>query len=1335
MKTQQSRLHIWTLLILVSMVLVINVQAQSTLDEPLTTPDRYYVELERQGSSNMLPASHENIPINSVDALPGRYRLVFDQSFSGNWEIILYPFNTPQWINLSNHPDADIHPRLDLGCNRLVFASNRTGNFELYLLNFGDMKLTQLTYTDQDDVFPAWSPNGTMIVFQSYRDGQSEIYVMLADGTIMSRLTFDDDYDGQPAWSPDSQKIAFVSRRTGGYRIWVMNADGSDQIQLSNQPYSENPVWSPDGSMISYDADGDSNNWQDLWIMNGDGTDQRLAISPSEINQDYLVHSWTPNGKHVVFTGVKWIQYNGNWYWLEAGLLLYDWQGGGPPSGVVGNFGIWDPDIRSVDIFPPETVVQALPSQSPWKFVLNWMGSDAGEAGIKSYDIQVRESMSWNWQDWFVQTPITSAEYTGLGGSGYYFRARAIDHDNNLEDWTDGWDAYTFVENLPPKTTVASMERFTTPYPVIAWGGVDPGGSGILSYDIQYRKEESETWTDWFMDTVQTSAIFSQDSGHTYYYRVRARDNAQNLEFWPVGGFDTQTTIYDLGVTGVLHDNTGTPIISGSIVVSPTAFTILPSDKDGNYGAYVATHEKQLQVNWSKVGYGELSNAIINFIDPGTFTQDVTLPPLDDQIINGGFELPNDSRMADWDITGIYTPQIISNNDWIVHSGNRAILLGEAFAFESPTRISDESAKASTPKIESAPDGSQHMIWRSRVNENFVIYYSIKQPGQVWSPPQEVDLSVEDFIPTYPDLKIDSSGQVHVVWNKDDWNGLSESQFCYRKRLVDGTWTNIECQETYDFDYPDVKMIVAPDGNIHFIWKIRNVVISYLKRSPSGTWSKRELVFDSDESIYGIVFLLDKQNGLHLNWVLENGMIYYAYRPDGGSWSVNMISPAYLGEVLSNFTLDNEGKPHIIWQQCPPNGPQPGSLYYVHQRNDDSWSKAIVLAQKTLCSSYSTPQIAIGYDNRIHLVWEQITPGGPTDLYYRSGFADSEWSPSANISKTDGNSKKPMLRLETDGHLYLIWLDESLGDWRIYFAQLFPETNIWQKPVPLPGTSYPALYYSLSIDYQSVPHIAWVDQRFMDGEGVLFYSIMQIPEQNGTSMISQKISLPTTMTTPVLSFYYGAAGVSPDTGKEFRVLIQETTTSTLVFSTTANMDYWKHEWLDLSAWVGKCITISFEVKLFPGQPPAHVFLDEISLGSTQSDIWVEVPERHSAYIAPGSLVTYTIYLGNKGGALAKDIEISLSLKGNWSYVRASITPVDATTLRWELGNLPSKSEVNSLDVTLLVAPDAIAFQHLEALVLIESQNIELEMANNLSRQWVIVAYSNLLPIIIFGYGE
>jgi len=101
----------------------------------------------------------------------------------------------------------------------------------------------------------------------------------------------------------------------------------------------------------------------------------------------------------------------------------------------------------NLDTTPPSSQISTLNNPiNNLTFTVNWSGNDAG-SGIKFYDVQYKEEIGGDWQDWQMGTQATSAEFTGLEEHTYYFRVRAIDQLDNSEDWpTDqNGDTYTKI--------------------------------------------------------------------------------------------------------------------------------------------------------------------------------------------------------------------------------------------------------------------------------------------------------------------------------------------------------------------------------------------------------------------------------------------------------------------------------------------------------------------------------------------------------------------------------------------------------------------------------------------------------------------------------------------------------------------------------------------------------------------------------------------------------------------------------------------------------------------------------------------------------------------------
>jgi uncharacterized repeat protein (TIGR01451 family) len=589
--------------------------------------------------------------VNAVALYPWSH-LVFQSIRDNNWEIYLGDDDGSGQARLTFDSNSDVHPRLNRGATRIAFASRRTGSYEIYTMNVDGSGLTRLTNNKTDDIQPYWSPDGSKIAFQAYRDGQAEVYVMNADGSGQTRLTTNSDYDGEPAWSPNGTRVAFVSKRSSSssaYHLWVMNADGSNQTQLNTQAYSEGPVWSPDGTKIAYDAAG-SDNWQNLWVVNADGSSPHVVFNEGGYT-DAWARSWSPDGRYIAFTRIYYTIYNNQLYWTNAYLDAWD----SVTNNVVrlSNNGLdWRPDWQSTDIAVPNSSMSTLPSVSPSPFSVRWSGSDSGSSGLQNFDIQVKDGINGSWATWQSETTATSAYYPGVGGHTYYFRSRARDNAGNVENWRANYDAVTTIESLPPVSLVEPLPQFTKYGVTVKWRGNDPGGSGIQTYDVQYRDVMAGgTWTAWQTGVSATMASFVGTTGHTYAFRSRAVDRAQNQEDWPAGNGDAQTTFYAWSVNGIAHTNTASPLVGVDITTEPSAQGVFADALDGQYAAYVITASNTYTISWAKPGYGSLPATAFKELPKTSLTYRGTLPAQGEVVTINGLTVGQTYRIV---VSGTY---------------------------------------------------------------------------------------------------------------------------------------------------------------------------------------------------------------------------------------------------------------------------------------------------------------------------------------------------------------------------------------------------------------------------------------------------------------------------------------------------------------------------------------------------------------------------------------------------------------------------------------------------------------------------------------------------------
>jgi Tol biopolymer transport system component len=154
--------------------------------------------------------------------------------------------------------------------------------------------------------------NGRIAYMQKDLAGHWQVWVASPRLTGAKRLTAGPADSGWPVWSPDGRKIAFDSSRTDPdphdstaiNDVFVMNPDGSDVTKLTDsQGASSDAAWSPDGSLIAFDADrGDHRAKQGIYLIDTSGGHLRRVTTLPANDANDLAPRFSPDGTRLVFT-------------------------------------------------------------------------------------------------------------------------------------------------------------------------------------------------------------------------------------------------------------------------------------------------------------------------------------------------------------------------------------------------------------------------------------------------------------------------------------------------------------------------------------------------------------------------------------------------------------------------------------------------------------------------------------------------------------------------------------------------------------------------------------------------------------------------------------------------------------------------------------------------------------------------------------------------------------------------------------------------------------------------------------------------------------------------
>ncbi len=282
-------------------------------------------------------------------------------------------------------------------------------------------------------------------------------------------------------------------------------------------------------------------------------------LDQSGIAGAYIKFDAPPTGPHdgTFFTATETLQ--GIQVPAEGQYAVYVWlrdQAGNSDQSTA----VALPDAMWYDGTPPQTAVTQTgkPGQSGWYMGPVEFAMSAGDAtsGLADIAYQIDDG-AWE----------SNSGFTLAAEGSHIVRIASRDVAGNVEP---AQMFYVNIDSRPPVAKFAMLSRYqSAPSFTVTWQGADPQpGSGLTTYDIQVRDGYQASWQNWLTRTTQTSATYTGVRGHTYFFRVAARDLAGNQQSWTAGDtYGTVETVLNGGfTTGNFSEWTASGILFKAVV-------------------------------------------------------------------------------------------------------------------------------------------------------------------------------------------------------------------------------------------------------------------------------------------------------------------------------------------------------------------------------------------------------------------------------------------------------------------------------------------------------------------------------------------------------------------------------------------------------------------------------------------------------------------------------------------------------------------------------------------------------------------------------------------------
>lgn len=353
--------------------------------------------------------------------------------------------------------------------------------------------------------------------------------------------------------------------------------------------------------------------------------------------------------------------------------------------------------------------------------------------------------------------------------------------------------------------------------------------------------------------------------------------------------------------------------------------------------------------------------------------------------------ITNVSASSSIDSTNPAVAADVNGNPLSVWNENGQIYAAKYFSGWKQAKIISSQAVFNSNPTMATVGGTIFAAWEALIYGNQEILLSMTDDGINWTMP--VDLSENVLLPCRePDVCVDASGVVHVVWE-------SNGDIFYRSSADKGAhWsTKIIFNESVSCYQPEIA--AGPGNKLHVVYEYN--------------------------------LLVDPNTQQHVK------EIYHRSSANGGaSWSTAAnisSSTSYISE-LPDISVDRSGTVVVAWQEVTGSDTE---IFW--NKNSGTWTTPQNLSNSPSLGDFS-PALMFSKSGEFRAVWSRrmsSSPTGDSDIYGRT-YRLGAWSATPQIvADNSGQSEDPAIADNGSGNSILAWADNTTtpANFEIYAGQ------------------------------------------------------------------------------------------------------------------------------------------------------------------------------------------------------------------------------------------------------------------------------------------------------------
>lgn len=167
---------------------------------------------------------------------------------------------------------------------------------------------------------------------------------------------------------------------------------------------------------------------------------------------------------------------------------------------------------------------------------------------------------------------------------------------------------------------------------------------------------------------------------------------------------------------------------------------------------------------------------------------------------------------------------------------------------------------------------------------------------------------------------------------------------------------------------------------------------------------------------------------------------------------------------------------YAIWEES-----QNGGNRIIFARSTDqgnTFSKLVNLTTGIRIDS-ETPNIAV-FQKNVYVVWTDDSKGNFDIFFTKSTDGGNTFSKPLNLSNNPGLSYQPSISIDENNTVYIVWTDNSQGNYNILFAKSVDNGDTFTKPIALGNTNGVSNFPSITTLGNNTVYIVWSHKNNTD---------------------------------------------------------------------------------------------------------------------------------------------------------------------------------------------------------------------------------------------------------------